>query len=49
MTQPVNLLVEGLTDEVVLHRLLAHTHLQPGMTYVMNGKAALLESLSNGR
>lgn len=47
MTQPVNLLVEGLTDEVVLHRLLAHTHLQPGTTYGKNGKAALLEKLPN--
>lgn len=47
MTIPINLLVEGITDQVVLHRLLAHTQLQPGTTYGKNGKDALLERLPN--
>lgn len=45
MIQRVNLLVEGPTDEVVLHRLLTLNQLQPGITYGKNGKAALLQSL----
>jgi len=47
MHTPINLLVEGLTDEVVLHRLLAYTRLRPGITYGKNGKAALLQRLPN--
>jgi hypothetical protein len=47
MTLPINLLVEGITDQVVLHRLLAHTQLQPGITYGKNGKDALLQRLPN--
>lgn len=45
MSSPVNLLVEGLTDEVVLHRLLTHCQLQPGATYGKQGKTALLKRL----
>jgi hypothetical protein len=45
MTGGINLLVEGHTDEVILHRLLAYIGLQPGTTYGKNGKAALLQHL----
>ena len=44
---PVNLLVEGPTDEVVLHRLFVYIQIQPGFTYGKHGKAALLERLPN--
>lgn len=47
MNVPINLLVEGPTDEVVLHRLLLLSQLRPGVTYGKDGKAALLDRLPN--
>jgi len=47
MTYPINLLVEGPTDEVVLHRLLAYAKVPPGTTYGKHGKAALLARLAS--
>jgi hypothetical protein len=42
---PVNLLVEGYTDEIILHRLLAYAQLQRGITYRGDGKSVLLHRL----
>ena len=42
---PVNLLVEGYTDEIILHRLLAYAQLQRGITYRGDGKSVLLQRL----
>jgi len=44
---PINLLVEGLTDEVVAKRLLAHVGLVPGKSFGKSGKANLLARLPN--
>ena len=44
---PVNVLVEGITDEVVVRRLLEHAGLTCGTVYGKSGKALLLERLSN--
>jgi hypothetical protein len=46
MNTPVNLLVEGFIDEVVMHRLMAHMQLEPGTIYGQHGKANLLQNLS---
>jgi hypothetical protein len=42
---PVNILVEGITDEPVAKRLLNHVGLQVGTVYGRKGKAYLLERL----
>lgn len=42
---PINLLVEGLTDEVVAKRLLTHVGLVPGKPFGKKGKADLLPRL----
>lgn len=47
MVYPINLLVEGTTDESVLRRLLAQANLPLGKIYGKRGKAALLERLPN--
>jgi hypothetical protein len=44
-TLPVNVLVEGVTDEVVVRRLLEHVGLACGTVYGKQGKGALLERL----
>src|SRR5581483_7988693 len=44
---PINLLVEGLTDEVVAKRLLTHVGLLPGKSFGKSGKANLLARLPN--
>lgn len=44
---PINLLVEGVTDEAVLRRILAHVHLPCGTVYGKQGKQALLKRLPN--
>lgn len=44
---PINLLVEGLTDEVVAKRLLVHVGLVPGKSFGKSGKANLLARLPN--
>jgi hypothetical protein len=43
----VNVLVEGVTDEAVVRRLLEHTGLHCGYVYGKNGKGALLKLLPN--
>ena len=45
MEYPVNLLVEGFTDESVLRRLLDYVQLPLGCVYGKQGKAAILERL----
>jgi hypothetical protein len=40
---PVNILVEGVTDEPVAKKLLKHVGLEVGTTYGRNGKAKVLE------
>ena len=45
VTPPVNVLVEGITDEAVVRRLLAHAGLTCGTVYGKRGKGALLERL----
>jgi hypothetical protein len=40
---PVNVLVEGITDEPVAKKLLKHVWLEVGMVYGKNGKPHLLE------
>lgn len=50
MTQqilPVEIVVEGLTDEVVMRRLLDHVGLPYGHTYGMKGKEYILNALRN--
>lgn len=42
---PINLLVEGITDEAVAKRLLAHVGLVPGKSFGLSGKADLLARL----
>lgn len=44
---PVHFLVEGITDEVVAKRLLAHVGLVPGKPFGKRGKADLLARLPN--
>ena len=44
---PVNVLVEGITDEAIVRRLLAYTDLACGTVYGKSGKGALLERLPN--
>jgi hypothetical protein len=44
---PINLLVEGLIDEVVAKRLLVHVGLVPGKSFGRSGKANLLARLPN--
>ena len=46
-TSPVNVLVEGITDEVVARRLLEHVGLRCGTVYGKEGKAALVRRLPN--
>jgi hypothetical protein len=43
----VNVLVEGITDEAVVRRLLDHVGLRCGHVYGKNGKGALLKLLPN--
>lgn len=45
MNQPVNILVEGLTDEFVARRLLKHVNLEVGTVYGKKGKSYLLQRL----
>jgi hypothetical protein len=45
MATPVNLLVEGVTDEIVAKRLLKHVGLVPSDSFGTNGKADLLRRL----
>jgi len=47
VTPPVNVLVEGITDEAVARRLLAYAGLTCGTVYGKSGKSALLERLLN--
>lgn len=42
---PVNLVYEGLTDEIVLRRIFQHLQLPPPITRSMGGKARLLRNL----
>ncbi|MEO8972654.1 MAG: hypothetical protein ABI406_13775 [Ktedonobacteraceae bacterium] len=42
---PIHFLVEGITDEAVAKRLLAHAGLVPGKSFGMSGKADLLAHL----
>lgn len=44
---PVSVLVEGITDEAVVRRLLEYVGLTCGIVYGKSGKAALLERLPN--
>lgn len=44
---PVNILVEGLTDEPVAKKLLLHLGLQAGPVYGKKGKSDLLKRLAN--
>src|SRR5579863_5295570 len=44
---PINILVEGRTDEPVARRLLSHLGLQVDTVYGKRGKAHLLERLPN--
>lgn len=46
-TLPVNVLVEGITDEVIVRRLFEYTGLTCGVVYGKSGKAVLLERLPN--
>jgi len=46
-TFPVNVLVEGITDEVVVRCLFEHAGLACGTVYGKRGKALLLERLPN--
>jgi hypothetical protein len=46
-TTPVNVLVEGITDEAVARRLLDHVGLRCGTVYGKEGKAALVQRLPN--
>ncbi len=46
LLSPVNLLVEGRTDEAVVRRILDHMGIPAGRTYGKNGKDALLQRLS---
>jgi len=45
VTSPVNVLVEGVTDEAVVRRLLEYAGLTCGTVYGKTGKGALLERL----
>lgn len=42
---PINLLVEGYTDEIITRRILEHVGLACGTVYGKNGKGTLLKSL----
>jgi hypothetical protein len=44
---PVNLLVEGDTDEVIIRRVLEHVGLTCGIVYGKQGKSDLLKRLPN--
>ncbi len=44
---PVNVLVEGITDEIVVRRILAHVELTCGVVYGKSGKSDLLKRLPN--
>jgi hypothetical protein len=44
---PVNILVEGSTDEPIAKRIIKHVGLEVGTVYGKKGKAHLLERLSN--
>ena len=44
---PVNILVEGYTDEPVARRLLSHAGLEVGNVYGRKGKQHVLERLPN--
>ncbi len=46
-TSRVNVLVEDITDEAVVRRLLEHTGLHCGHVYGKNGKGTLLKLLPN--
>ena len=46
LSVPVNILVEGMTDERVARRLLLHVGLAAGKTYGLSGKVDLLRRLS---
>jgi hypothetical protein len=47
VTPPINVLVEGITDEAVVRCLLAYAGLTCGTVYGKSGKSALLERLPN--
>ncbi len=47
MITPVNLLVEGDTDEVIIRRVLEHLGLSCGIVYGKQGKPGLLKRLPN--
>ena len=44
---PINVLVEGVTDEVLVRRLLRYVGLSCGTVYGKEGKGALLKRLPN--
>jgi len=47
VTPPVNVLVEGITDEAVVRRVLEYVGLTCGTVYGKGGKGAMLERLTN--
>lgn len=47
MMTPVNVLVEGITDEPVAKKLLKHVGLDIGTVYGRKGKSHLLERIHN--
>jgi len=47
ITSPVSVLVEGITDEAVVRRILEHVGLTCGVVYGKGGKGALLGRLPN--